>query len=307
SAVTGADGRVSRVDAATGRTAGPPLRPGVQSPAALAQSPDGALLAALDGRRLTVWTTADGTARDATFPVGTPIDAPASGLAFAPDGSRLALVHPDGATGLVHLPDPSADEVRLPVGASARDVAFAPDGHTLAVATEIDTQLWDAATGTRLRSLPGAARAVAWAGPHTLVTTDGRQVVRWDLPSGRSLALGASDPGSGPLARLAAAPGPGLVAATTEGGAVELWNLDSGHRLDGILFPPVPVLFLAFTADGGTLLASGPTLTRWSADPQRVTAWVCDVVRRNLTDAEWRAYGSGQRPRVCPGLPMEGS
>ncbi|MEV6930700.1 WD40 repeat domain-containing protein, partial [Dactylosporangium sp. NPDC051485] len=299
--------RVSRVDAATGRTAGPPLRPGVQSPAALAQSPDGALLAALNGRRLTVWTTADGTARDATFPVGSPLDPPASGLAFAPDGSRLALVHPDGAAGLVHLPDPSGDEARLPVGAAARDVAFAPDGRTLAVATELDTQLWDVAAGTRARSLPGAARAVAWAGPDTLVTTDGRRVVRWDLPSGRSLTLGDPDPGTGTLTRLAVAKGPGLVAATTTGGAVELWDLDSGHRLDGTLFAPAPAALLAFTADGGTLLASGPTLIRWSVDPQRVTAWVCDVVQRNLTDAEWRAYGSGPRPRVCPGLPMEGS
>jgi WD40 repeat protein len=306
--VVGGDGRVQRVTAATGRPAGPPLAAGTQAPTSLAASGDGQFVAAVNGRQVTVWTAAEGTARTVHLPpAGLPVDS--AGLSFTPDGALLAVGRPDGLVEILSTrPGPLASLMVLDPGSPARDLAFSPDGGLLAVAVVDGAHLWRSATWTRERILDPPAggagvRALAWNGSGELVTTDGTLVERWELAGSRPARLAHPDPGRGVLVRLAAGARAGVLAAATDTGLIMLWDLATGRRLDAVLPAPAPLVALRIDDDGRMLLATGPFAARWSLDPRRVVEWICDVVQRNLDPAEWAAYGAGPAQTSCPGPP----
>jgi WD40 repeat protein len=101
------------------------------------------------------------------------------GIAFSPDGSRLAAACEDGT---IPVWDATTGNKRMTLHGHTRPVrrvAFGPDGERLASASEDGTvKLWDVQTGAEVLSLDGH--------------TDGVFDVAFD-PSGRQLATAGAD------------------------------------------------------------------------------------------------------------------
>jgi WD40 repeat protein len=87
-----------------------------------------------------------------------------SGVAFSPDGSRIASGTEDRMVMLWAFPGRETRTLRQG-GGCVRNVAFSPDGRLLAGACVGKTVIWDVITGKGLRGLPGAGRygRVAWS------------------------------------------------------------------------------------------------------------------------------------------------
>ena len=140
-AVAGAGGGVGLWDAVSGKRAGPPLRASVgagrhdpRSVYALAFGQGGLLAAAAVGGAVRTWDL------DRRELVGRPMHLGfgVKGLAFSPDGSKLAIplgyrFREETPTG-VEVRDPRSGErlARLRSNATVRSVAFSPDGRLLA-------------------------------------------------------------------------------------------------------------------------------------------------------------------------------
>ncbi|WP_205028250.1 c-type cytochrome [Oleisolibacter albus] len=202
-------------------------------------------------------------------------------LAVSPDGRRAASAAWDRSVRLWDLETGAAIRTleghRGPVDA----VAFTPDGTLLASAGADGTvRLWRVADGTALATLAGSGTAI-----HALaLSPDGTRLAAagadgavriWPLPGGRAAAPG---PETGPETVLTApVPGPLLalawsgphLAATGIDGAVTVWQGQAVRwRLGG---DRGPLWAVAFSADGGTVLAGGTDrmIRQWSLETGR--------------------------------------
>jgi len=225
--------------------------------------------------RLWVWDAATGR-RVAAVPVpGRPVS-----LAFAPDGSALAVGEWDGA---VRLRDPSTGRVlRTFSGHSTpvRGLAFLPDGRTLAAgASDGRVVLWDVATG---RESSRFDRGLRYPVNGMAVSADGRYLAAagglgagavslWDLGSGRPVSPPLNAAGGEPVAFV---PGRAVLAARGKSLAsgVDLIDLASGRALTVV--PAAWVRGLAVSPDGRFVAAGGDEgfATVWEAATGRRVA-----------------------------------
>ncbi|MGF7234757.1 MAG: TIR domain-containing protein, partial [Frankia sp.] len=150
-------------------------------------------------------------------------------LAYAPDGSRLAVALSTGAIGLWTLLDrislrPFAD---YPTGVLA--LSFSADGAQLAAAGRDGTvHIWDATTGERIRVLAdgtGGVRALAYSpdGRWLASSADDGAARLWDPGTGRLQRL--IDGHAGPVRALAFTPDSALLASGGEDGAIRLSDI----------------------------------------------------------------------------------
>jgi WD40 repeat protein len=147
-------------------------------------SPDGAVLATPDYRRVVFWDTATGRE---LFQVGGKNGSEPSSLAFSPDGRLFAVarartvltVDVAGRQTLAFWKNPTPKHVQ--------SLAFAPDGHTLAtVSKDTTARLWGATTGRETAAYAwdiGPLNAVAFAADGMRAAVSGKKgtILVWDL------------------------------------------------------------------------------------------------------------------------------
>ncbi len=87
------------------------------------------------------------------------------------------------------------------------------------------------------------------------------------------------------------------LATGSESGAVQLWDIPTGHAL-GAPLPGVPshAVTPAFTPDGDHLVAAYDTgrAYLWDIRPASLAEHACDIAGRRLTRAEWAEFLPGR-------------
>jgi WD40 repeat protein len=283
---SGSEDRTIRFwDPATGRQIGAPLAGHEPWPLgyekwglSLAFSPDGTILAsaAKDGS-IILWEVATGERLGAALkghPTGI------ISVAFTSDGQSLVSVGQDG-TVLVWAIEPSRDvAVALEGhGDGVLSLAFARDGGTLAAASFDRTiRVWSIAA-RRLTHAPLDGYQNAFigldfpTGQNGLVAVSGKQLIEWNLMTGRSRSfrLTAS---ADVLSRIAFAPDGRFIAAS-DGVTLVLWDnttqtsvrlpiadASHAHEVMSLAFSPDSLRFASGGSDG--------TLALWDVNTRRL-------------------------------------
>jgi WD40 repeat protein len=194
-------------------------------------------------------------------------DGPLQGLAFSPDGKRIATV--DGAA--LRLWDAATGKlIRCQRDKHFEDlfgVAFSPDGRRLAVGGAHCVAVYDAATGKRRDLLYHAAGFVGIGLQYSpdgklLVARGKAQVCVWDAATGRRLHTLAHTDFVRAAVEAVAVSGDGRTLLTVGDNVVARWDLATGKLLN--------------RADlSRTRFAVGAALT---ADGRRMAAWLRDGV-----------------------------
>jgi WD40 repeat protein len=254
----GKDGFIHHWDVQSGREVGPPLevpRPTPHTWVSVVEfSPDGRTLAAAATRAVVLWDPL--TRRRAGEPL--PLAGMLWGLAFLPDGKRLAAMSDEGTAVVWDLAGR-----RVVLGPLTHDraggyytLAVSPDGRTLVTAGQDGRALrWDLSTGQPVgHPLQHDACVMAAVftrdGRKLLTSTRGGSLYVWDLATGRATDL----PRQGTEApALALAPDGRLFATATGFGIVRLWQADSLRPVGPVFRCEAGVHALAFSPDGRRL------------------------------------------------------
>ena len=233
-------------------------------------SPDGRQLVAGSGDQVHVWDfVLDRESRPLRGHEGM-----ALGVAFSPDGKRLASCGQNHAIKLWDVPTGQEVFTRQDHTGHVFGIAFRPDGRQLASASEDRTvKLWDADTGRVLRTLRGHAGevyCVSYRPNGKRLASAGSDSLRvWDVETGK-LLLTLNDrvgqPGMPPPPRSALAGGR-CIAYSPDGrrlasggqgidSQVTVWDAQTGQRVASLAGHNSEVVSVAFSPDGKRLASS---------------------------------------------------
>jgi len=242
-----------------------------------------------------VWDTATG---DRVLDVpGSGAPADIEGVAFSPDGRRLATVAEE-----VHVWDlaSEAEIARVPAGGlSGGAVAFSPDGAYVAVGgSGAEVSVWELASRSQVCSARHAnmISSVALSPDGHFVAACGppsREARVWRVATGELLRAIPVET-SGGLLRVAFHPNGRWLTTAGLDGSIRFWNLDDGTEA-GRLLQGTTVSGLDITADGRFLATtSGDHIVRvWSLNDSALVSLIPhDTKTRSLAlsrDARWLA------------------
>jgi WD40 repeat protein len=238
----------------------------------VAFSPDGNTTAWSDGTVLILRPGKD--APPVRFPIARASpDHLIMGMAFSPDGRRLAT---GGADGTLALWDVGSRQLVWPAARahrmSVQGLAFSPDGRILASAAvgtadfDDTVRLWDTESGRELPpALTGHANPV-----RTLAFS----------PDGKMLACGALE-------------------------RIVFWDVERRQRLgEAIVDNSAFLTGLAFSADGRWLVSGGyaDRAIVWDLRPEVWLRQACAIANRNLDEREWKQLIGDTPPyrQSCP-------
>jgi len=192
------------------------------------------------------------------------------GVAFSPDGTRLATASFDNTARLWDLPIGKCVHILAGHTEPVNGVAFSPDGTHLATASFDNTaRLWNPATGQPTGTIfghDGDVNEVAFSPDGTVLATASadRTARLWDLRTGKCMhtLTGHKSPVNG----AAFSPDGILLATASDDRTVRLWDLPTGkctHILaghgeesKGIEFSPFASVWRVVFSPDGSLLAT---------------------------------------------------
>lgn len=242
-------------------------------------------------------------------PLSDPGGAGVYGVAFSPDGSRLAVGDMNGSA---YLWNPATRTLvapyRTPSGQQVRSIAMNPSG-LLAVGTdnssftEGDISVWDTQTHNYLETLsdPGGAGvpgglAFSPDGLY-LVAADANGAIYVWLPYLKAPPVTLHDPATGKVFGLAFRPGTDTFAAADGNGSIYLWDAQTGKQVGTPLQDPDSGGVqggVSFSADGN-LLAAGDAngnVYIWSMETGNIVEALHDPQGLQVNDVSFSPGGT---------------
>jgi WD40 repeat protein/serine/threonine protein kinase len=253
----------------------------------VAFSPDGRLLASLSSLSVRLWDATTGAEIRTLGPVG---GLNRYGLAFSPDGRRLAVTMHDPAVIIWDVATGRQVQIFRGHTSTVKNVAYSPDGHVLASgAGDIarsepgQVKIWEAATGQEVFSLHGHTDpiyGVAFSpdGRRLASASQDHTVKIWDTSTGQeALTIRAH---ADTVRAVAFSPDGWCLATACVDGTIKLWDgtpwVDEkpAHELQSLSGHGAAVFNIAFFPDGRSLaaLSDNETIRTWDVDAGRELA-----------------------------------
>ena len=198
---------------------------------------------------------------------------PVSGLAWSPDGRRLASASHDQTVRVWELDGERRPLILEGHGDRVTAVAWSPDGRRIASSGEDGTvRIWDPDSSPdplHLRDPSGAIGSLSWSPDGRRIASsswDDRIVRIWDAEGGDPIRTLDCGPGGGHC--VAWSPDGSRLAADRGDGHVAVWDAADGKLVLDFRWEGKRVVSLAWSPDGRRLAAAGwDTVVRiWAAD-----------------------------------------
>ena len=253
------------------------------------------LAAAATGATARVW---DLSTDELVFTVAAP--GGAEDVAWSPDASLLATSTGSGGIEIVDRAGTHVGSLNHP-DSRVSALRFSPDGRFLATGrfplgrpdpAYRGVTIWDWRQRTVLRTLPGAAEAVAFSpdGAWLAAAPAFGPVQIWDVESGAELTRLVGHTGA--VNDVAFSPDGSLLATGSTDGTVRLWDPRDGVQVLSLRGHDSVVWDVAFSPDGSRLASASPEgLVRvWALDLDDLVAIARGSLTRDLTEEECRQY-----------------